>query len=130
MIFSYRFLVYTVIVLCLLTICGLFSIKDSVMNLRSELEEVRKQIRNEEDAIRIFKAELTYLSSPERIQKLASKYLPLESPKVSQMIKDPLVTENLGNEKVIASSKPIRGSIAWNYKKGPTKYLTMAKGQK
>ena len=51
--------------------------------------------KNEEDAIRILKAELAYLGSPERIQKLAYKYLTLEKPKVTQMIKDPLIEDNL-----------------------------------
>lgn len=130
MIFSYRVLVYVVIVLCLLTICSLFSIKDSVMTLRSELQEVRKQVRNEEDAIRILKAELAYLGSPERIQKLAYKYLTLEKPKVTQMIKDPLIEDNLEQPRILASSKLSKGTNKWRYKKGPSKYLIMAKGQK
>ncbi|MFK7968474.1 MAG: cell division protein FtsL [Rickettsiaceae bacterium] len=130
MIISYRVLVYIVITLCLLTICSLFSIKDSVVTLKSELQEVRKQVQNEEDAIRILKAELAYLSSPERIQKLASKYLTLEKPKVTQMIKDPLITENLETSQTLANSKSNKGNTKWHYKKGPTKYLTMVKGRK
>ena len=130
MIFSHRVLVYIVTVLCLLSICSLFSIKDSVMTLKSELQEVRKQVQNEEDAIRILKAELAYLGSPERIQKFASKYLALEKPKVSQMIKDPLITENLEETRTLASAKINKMTTKWHYKKGPSKYLTMAKGQK
>ena len=130
MIFSHRFLVYIVTALCLLTICSLFNIKDSVMTLKYELQEVRKQVRNEEDAIRILKAELAYLGSPERIQKFAAKYLSLEKPKVTQMIRDPLISENSEEPKRFASTKINKRATKWHYKKGPTKYLTMVKGGK
>jgi len=123
----YKVISYIAITLCLLTIYGLFTIKDSVVTLRLELEEVKKQVRNEEDAIRILKAELAYLGSPERIQKLAHKYLILEKPKVTQITKDPLLKENLDQSKIFASTKTLRKSNKWRYKKGPAKYLTMVK---
>ena len=118
------------IILCLSTVYGLFSIKDNVMTLRAELQEVQKQIRNEEDTIRILKAELTYLGSPERIQKLAYKYLHLEKPKVTQMIKDPLLGDSLEQPKIMARAKFVKKGTKWHYKEGPSKYVTMAKGQK
>lgn len=127
---SHRGLVYIAIVLCLLTIYGLFSVKDNVVTLRLELQEVRKQVRNEEDAIRILKAELAYLGSPERIQKLAHKYLILEKPKVIQMIKDPLIENNLEQTRTLSSARLSKKTNKWRYKKGPSKYLMMAKGQK
>jgi cell division protein FtsL len=123
----YKVISYIAIILCLLTIYGLFTIKDSVITLRLELEEVKKQVRNEEDAIRILKAELAYLGSPERIQKLAHKYLTLEKPKVTQITKDPLLEEKLDQTKILASAKSFRKPSKWRYKKGPAKYLTMVK---
>ena len=123
----YKIISYITIILCLLTIYGLFTIKDSVVTLRLELEEVKKQVRNEEDTIRILKAELAYLGSPERIQKLANKYLILEKPKVTQITKDPLLKENLDQTKTFASAKSFRKPSKWRYKKGPIKYLTMVK---
>jgi hypothetical protein len=100
------------------------------MTLKYELQEVRKQVRNEEDAIRILKAELAYLGSPERIQKFAAKYLSLEKPKVTQMIRDPLISNNSEEPKKLASTKINKRTTKWHYKKGPTKYLTMVKGGK
>lgn len=123
----YKVISYIAITLCLLTIYGLFTIKDSVVTLTLELEEVKKQVRNEEDAIRILKAELAYLGSPERIQKLAHKYLILEKPKVTQITKDPLLEEKSEQSKIFASVKTLRKSNKWRYKKGPAKYLTMVK---
>ena len=123
----YKVISYIAITLCLLTIYGLFTIKDSVVTLTLELEEVKKQVRNEQDAIRILKAELAYLGSPERIQKLAHKYLILEKPKVTQITKDPLLEEKSEQSKIFASAKTLRKSNKWRYKKGPAKYLTMVK---
>ena len=123
----YKVISYIIIILCLLTIYGLFTIKDSVVTLTLELEEVKKQVRNEQDAIRILKAELAYLGSPERIQKLAHKYLILEKPKVTQITKDPLLEEKSEQSKIFASAKTLRKSNKWRYKKGPAKYLTMVK---
>lgn len=118
---------YLAFILCLVTVFGLFTVKDNVMTLKVELQEVKKQVQNEEDAIRILKAELAYLGSPERIQKLAEKHLNLEKPKVTQMISDPLADENK-KAKAIAS-KADKKPIKWRYKKGPSKYLTMTKGE-
>jgi len=123
----YKVISYIAITLCLLTIYGLFTIKDSVVTLTLELEEVKKQVQNEEDAIRILKAELAYLGSPERIQKLAHKYLILEKPKVTQITKEPLLEEKSEQSKIFASAKTLRKSNKWRYKKGPAKYLTMVK---
>jgi cell division protein FtsL len=125
----HRIPVYIALVLCLLTIYGLFTVKDNVMSLRFELQEVRKQVQNEEDAIRILKAELAYLGSPERIQKLASDYLNLEKPKAAQMIKDPLIAGNISGTKQLASIQTNKKPVKWRYKKGPSKYV-MARGEK
>lgn len=125
----YRTPVYLAVILCLITIYGLFSVKDNVMTLKAELQEVKKQVQNEEDAIRILKAEVAYLGSPERIQKLAYQHLSLEKPKVAQMIRDPLF-DGLEQEKQVAGNRPITKVQKWRYKKGPAKYLTMAKGEK
>jgi cell division protein FtsL len=118
---------YLAVVLCLVTVFGLFTVKDNVMTLKTELQEVKKQVQNEEDAIHILKAELAYLGSPERIQKLAEKHLNLEKPKVTQMTNDPLVNE--AEQTRTVASKSVRKTAKWRYKKGPSKYLTMTKGE-
>lgn len=118
---------YLAIILCLATIVGLFIVKDNVMTLRTELQEVKKQVQHEEDALRILKAELAYLGSPERIQRLANEHLHLEKAKVIQMIKDPLSEEVVVQNKVVANRREVRKPLRWRYKKGPSKYLTMTK---
>ena len=50
----HRIPIYIALILCLITTYGLFSVKDNVMALKFELQEVKKQLQNEEDTIRIF----------------------------------------------------------------------------
>lgn len=117
--------IYRVLLLCLITVYMLFYIKDSVMSIRAELQEVSKQVQYESDTIHILKAELAYLASPERLKRLSSDYLGLKDTKISQMISDPLNTKKEKYVKQLASSQLKTSNIKWRYKKGPNKYLTM-----
>ncbi len=127
----YRAPAYIILLICLVTIYGLFKIKDNVMSLRYELSEINKQLAHEENAIKILKAEFAYLSSPQRIQQLADKYLNLKEIRTTQIVKDPLL-DNSKNKTTTASNnfKLSNKESKWIYKKGPTKYLIMTKGGK
>jgi hypothetical protein len=122
--FLSRTSVYTVLILCLITVCVLFNIKDSVMTIRMELREVSKQMQYESDTIHLLKAELAYLASPERLQKLNKDHLALNETKVSQMISDPLQVK-AEHSVVQIASKLRANNVKWRYKKGPSKYLTL-----
>ena len=117
--------IYMVLSLCLITVYTLFNIKDNVMSIRAELREVSKQVQYESDTIHILKAELAYLSSPERLKRLSSDYLGLKDTKVSQMIRDPLNVKEEKYVKQLAGSQLKSRNIKWRYKKEPNKYLTM-----
>ena len=125
--FYYKILGYKIAFLCLLTACSLFIIKDNVMMIKYELKEVKKQINSEKDAIKIFKAEFAYLSSPERISVLASKYLVLETSKTAQITRDPLISVEQKKERIIADINSRKYNTKWRYKKGPAKYLNVSK---
>jgi len=125
-----RIPVYIVLIICLVTAYTLFTIKDNVMTIRMELSEVNKQIQYESDTIHLLKAELSYLASPERLQELNKDYLSLKDTKVSQMIIDPIKEDNNAVTVQIADSKIRANNIKWRYKKGPSKYLTLASGKK
>ena len=120
--------IYIVLILCLITVCVLFNIKDSVMTIRMELREVSKQMQHESDTIHLLKAELAYLASPERLQKLNKDHLTLKETKVSQMISDPLQLHSVAS-KIQVASKLSTNNVKWRYKKGPSKYLTLASGK-
>jgi hypothetical protein len=106
----------------------LFSIKDMVVSVRSEVKEVAKQIQRENDMIHLFKAELSYLSSPERLHELNNKYLALQETTLSQMIVDPLKVENNPevNDRVLklADSALAASKVKWRYRKN-SKHLTL-----
>lgn len=139
MLFS-RVPIFMVIIVCLVTIYGLFSIKNNVMALRAELTEVKKQINRETDSIHVLKAEFAYLTSPQRLKALNDRHLKLKETKVSQMIVDPIKKSNSSQGTTIASKDSSRGNIIrnnmdrgnvkWRFKKGPTKYLTLTSGKK
>jgi hypothetical protein len=120
-----RIPVYIVLILCSVTVYTLFNIKNSVMTIRMELNEVNNQIRYERDAIHLLKAELAYLSSPERLHKLNERYLALKETKVSQMIGDP-VKGKKEPKILLANSKTKINTTKWRYKKGPSKYVLVS----
>ena len=55
------------------------------MAKKQELNWLNSQISQEENNIRILKAELAYLVTPERINKLQAKYLNLKNIDKSQL---------------------------------------------
>ncbi|WP_341790659.1 hypothetical protein [Rickettsia endosymbiont of Polydrusus tereticollis] len=86
---------YLALLIIIIAVCSLFSIKDKVSTLDYQLSSVVKQINDETNNIHLLKAEKAYLISPSRLKKLASAYLQLDTIKSSQMIKDPLVPNDV-----------------------------------
>ena len=54
---------------------GLYQVKYEVQRLEEKLHEVRSDIRQDRVALHVLEAEWAYLNRPERLQRLASKYL-------------------------------------------------------
>ena len=74
---SLLFLIYsTLLIVIILT---LFSIKSRVITQNKELNWLNSQISQEKNNIQILKAEIAYLTTPERINKLQHKYLNLKN---------------------------------------------------
>lgn len=71
----------TILWLCLTVICGafLFQTSQKVTDGRAKLAVLQKEIRTEEESIRVLQAEWSYLNQPERLEKLARQYLGLAS---------------------------------------------------
>ncbi len=72
-----------------LAIClGVFRIKYTVMALEQQHRHVKRAISENQEAIHVLRAEWHHLNSPERLQKLAIKYLdigPQQSPQVGNL---------------------------------------------
>ena len=64
---------------------GLFHVKYQVQTLEDRLAKINRAIVREQKQIHVLRAEWTYLDRPERIERLAKKYLDLAPPKASQI---------------------------------------------
>ena len=120
----------SVFIMCFCTIYLLFNIKNNVLFVSVELGKVQKQINYEKDKIRVLQAELAYLTSPSRLQKLNNKFIALQNTETSQMISDPIYYQDKRGNKMISNSKNNAKIVKWNFKKGPEKYLTLTSGKK
>lgn len=60
-------------------------IKHKVQHLQSDMYELERQVRMEEDAIHVLQAEWSYLNKPERLQQLSQKYLNMDTIQVAQV---------------------------------------------
>ncbi|AZL15309.1 cell division protein FtsL [Rickettsiales endosymbiont of Stachyamoeba lipophora] len=69
-----------------LSIYLMFNIKYQVRNLKIDVTQLNKQIIDEKESIKVLEAEWAYLNKPERLMRIASKYLPhLEPIQVMQL---------------------------------------------
>ncbi len=111
------------IVLLIVSVYAVLSIKQIVLDLRIHYTELERQIEQEKDTIYILKAELAYLQSPDRIKKLADKYLKLDSIKSAQMVDNPIY-KGVNIRAIKSSLADNKGHMKWRYKKPPSKYIT------
>lgn len=122
-----------VLTVCITAVYGLFIIKDRVATLTYQFNEINRQLNVERDMIHSLKAEFAYLSSPDRLKKLVTNYLALESVRLAQMAKDPLSLSDepsnqntQGNNLHLAVSRNQHmryHNVKWRYKKAASKYL-------
>lgn len=64
---------------------GLFHVKHRVQNLKRDLYETQRQLKENREAIHVLKAEWAYLNQPSRLKKLASKHLDLKHIEAKQL---------------------------------------------
>ncbi len=71
---------FTLITLCVLTVVsyGLYNLKYEVEDLQEHANGLRAQMDDDRRAIKVLEAEWAYLSRPDRLQRLASKFLVLQ----------------------------------------------------
>ena len=74
----------------------LFKVKYEVVEIEQRLTQTEQQITREKETIHILKAEWSHLNEPQRLQKLAEKYLditPIKTKQIAAVISD-FKTEN------------------------------------
>lgn len=67
-------LVWIVVIVCATFM--LYKVKYQVQALKVQVAETTRELEREKQAIHVVAAEWAYLNRPERLQKLAQKYLP------------------------------------------------------
>jgi hypothetical protein len=109
--------------ICCITVYSLFIIKDKVRVVNYQIDEIGQHITVEKEKIHTLKAELAYLTSPERLRLLSAKYLELVDVQSDQMIKDPLMCDTALNHRaslqIVHNNRPVK----WHYKKSSSRYI-------
>lgn len=91
----------------------LFKVKYEVVEIEQKLAETEQQIAREHETIHILRAEWSHLNEPQRLQKLAEKYLdimPMKTEQIASVISDrkdkaPLKNRQLQPQPHLASMK-------------------------
>ena len=64
---------------------GLFALKYEVRGLEANLERLEREAEADQEAIRVLKAEWSYLNRPERLRPLSARHLPLAAVDAGQV---------------------------------------------
>ena len=121
--------IYLALIVFLGAMYGLFFIKEKVMMLHIELKEVKRLINLEKDSMHILKAELAYLSSPDRLAELNEHFLQLKTTSIDQVVSDPLHMNPDSRKQHVLIQAINKGPVKWRFKKRPQKYMVLVGGR-
>ena len=112
---NYR--IISIVLYCCLVIAGisLFSVKTLVHNMQSQHAELKKQVAQELSSVTLLKANFSYLSKPDRLRELATKYLDLKTINLTQISQNSNFMKNNISKNLSKFSKLTKTS-KWRYK--------------
>jgi cell division protein FtsL len=84
----------------------IYQVKYQARGLDTEIASIAKKIDEERDAIAVLRAEWSLLNRPERIERLAQKYLKLAPAKPLQLVTVDTVSERDFDRSRVEESKP------------------------
>ena len=121
---NFKRLNWILLICIILVVAYMFKIKGNVQDLAFEIKQISSQIEQEKKQYSVLKAELAYLRSPQRLQKLALQYLDLESIKPEQFVVDEPRGGKLNSFKFAALSN--KSKTKWRYKKAHNNIYTVS----
>ncbi|MEZ5691709.1 MAG: hypothetical protein R3D71_08610 [Rickettsiales bacterium] len=109
-----------VVFICAMTVVGssfaIYKIKYEVQSVRAEIADISKEVRKEKEALHVAAAEWAYLNRPERLRKLAAKYLDARSVTVSSVAEiDAIAFHNhyIAQEEIQALEEGVRPVVLY-----------------
>lgn len=94
---KYYFTNFSLIFGVIFSIITMFVIQFKVENLQDEMQKTKNQISDYEDKIRLLEVEWVYLTRPERLRQLASRYLKNNGYALANQIKEVGEIGNFGD---------------------------------
>lgn len=110
---------FSLLGILLTLIYSMFSIKTSYQDLNFQFTQLKKNLKYESNQINTLKAEIAFLSSPERLKTLAAKYTDLEDIQIVQIDDNGIFSQE---EKLLAKNlyennyKNKRKASKWRFK--------------
>ncbi|MCC3861374.1 cell division protein FtsL [Pseudemcibacter aquimaris] len=98
------FVTFTILTVMIST-AAVYNLKQGTYDLEEEKRNISAQILKDREAIKVLKAEMAYLSRPERIERLSRRHLALETASNDQMVAT--VTTLTKRENVQVVSLPV-----------------------
>ena len=86
---------------------GMFVIKNEVISLENNLQEINAQIKEDQESLHVLKAEWSYLNDPSRIRALSKRHAnmkPLSSEQIISFSSIPLKSDPQGKNQIIRVS--------------------------
>jgi len=109
-------IIFIVFIIC---IFGLFKIKYKVLELRRDTKDLTAQLENEKRELNTLKVEWAYLTNPQRIATLASKYLNLSKTNIQRVSE---VKTSQSSKVNLEEKKPKIMHIAYKHASGKWRY--------
>ncbi|MBZ0216742.1 MAG: hypothetical protein K8F25_09335 [Fimbriimonadaceae bacterium] len=105
---------FVAIMFMVLASFALYRVKYETKDYAQQVSDLREQIKAERSAINVLKAEWTVLNEPERVQRLAKRYLELQSMDVHQIVTFRELPGRADNSGVFEADKPVGGFAGGN----------------
>ena len=105
---------FVAILFMVLASFALYRVKYETKDYAQEVSNLRAEIRTERSAINVLKAEWTVLNEPERVQRLAERYLELKSMDVHQIVTFQELPGRADSNQTFETNKPVGGFAGGN----------------